>query len=113
LGRAGEAVLAVTHVDEARVPGEDLLFRATLRPELRAHALFDPQREPDFLPLPEHHVDVAPTDHPRQHARHCRRALELSPVLLRGLVLEKDATHELLCDRRTALRKDRAAARVR
>ena len=110
--RPRKSVLPVAHVHEAGVAGEDLFLRAALRPELLAHLLLEPQRQPDLFALAEHHVDVPRANHRRQGARQQADVPKLIAVFLRRLMLEKDAPHELLRDRRAALREDRPAAHV-
>jgi hypothetical protein len=112
LRRTGKAVLSVAHVDEAGVAGEDLFLREAFRSERLAHASFEPQREPDLFELPEHHVGVARANHSGQRASHETGVPELVAVLLRRLALQKHTPHELLRERGSALREDRAAAGV-
>ena len=110
--RPRKSVLPVAHVHEAGIAGENLFLRTTLRSEPLAHLFFDPQRQPDLFALPEHHVRVPRANHRRQGARQDARAPELVAVFLGRLVLEKHTAHELLRDRRAALREDRPAAHV-
>src|SRR4029450_11518631 len=82
------------------------------RSELLAHLVFDPQREPKLLALPQHHVDVPRADHHRQDARQDPLVPESITVFLRRLSQEKYATHELLGDGGPTLREDRGTGHV-
>ena len=108
--RPGKSVLTVAHVDEARVSGENFFLRAALRPEPLPHLLFEPQREPHLLPLPSQHVDASCAHHRRQRPCHEPSGPKLVAVLLRRLAAEKAAAHELLSNRRPALREERSAS---
>ena len=109
LGRSREPVLAVAHVHKARVSSEDLFFRTALRPEPMPHGLFEPQREPHLLTLSSQHIDASRADRRRQQAGHDPGVPKLVAVLLCHHAAEKGPAHELLRDRRPALREERRA----
>ena len=107
--RCCKSVLTVPHVQQADVSGEDLFLRTAFRPEPLEHLLLNPQRESNLLPFPSEHVDASRANHGRQHARHESGVPELIAVFLRRLILKKTTPHELLGDRRSALRENRRA----
>lgn len=106
------AVATVAHVHEAGRAGEDLFLAATLRSKSRRHLLFEPEREPDFFALAQQHVDVARAGDPRQQPRDAPLAAKLIAVFAGSLLLQKHAAHELLRDRRSPLREDRASGGI-
>ncbi len=110
LGGPGEPVLSMPHVDLAHVARENLFLGAALGAESGAHLLLDPERQPQFLALPDSHIDVPRADQRGQHTRQGAVGAKLVAVLDGGLLPEKDAAHQLLGDGRSALGKDRRPA---
>ena len=111
--RRRKSVLTVSHVDETGVSGQNFFLSAAFRTETLLHLVFDPQRQSNLLQLPNQHVDASRADHVRQRAGQEHAVPELVAVFFSRHVLEnrqvfeKMTPHELLGDRRSAMREDR------
>ena len=113
LGGGAEAVAAAAHVDEARVASEDLALGLLARSVLPEHRFLEPERQPQLFHLAQQLVGGGGAQHGRHEPRQRQAADEQGIVVTaRRQVPQEIDPHELLSDRRPALRQSQPKSRA-
>ena len=108
LGGGGQAVAAVAHVVEAGGAREDLALGLLLRSVAPAHLLLEPQRQAHLLQLSEQLVRGRHTDDGGENPLGPAVVEEGVSLLLTRPRPQEVGAHELLSERRAALRQQQA-----